>query len=211
MTTIMKRTTKIATLAIVLFSATSGVALGNGTEPMPEPQQAPQAPAQAYEQPPMPKPEPAPTVSNAGPYVSGMVGAAISGENDVKDGYLLNAAAGYNFDPGRVELALGYQHNGLKDVGGHLSYWSLMANAYYDIETGMELTPYLMGGVGATQSHYSPTGDNRNNFAWQLGAGVGVDIAENTTFDLGYRYFDPSDGVVNFSSHNIVAGIRYQF
>ena len=54
-------------------------------------------------------------------------------------------------------------------------------------------------------------------FAWKVGAGVGVKIASNVTIDLGYQYLKP-EGVssvmnekVNFSSNNILLGMRYDF
>ena len=54
-------------------------------------------------------------------------------------------------------------------------------------------------------------------FAWQLGAGVGVKVAERTTLDLGYRYLKPNSfdthglGDGKLECHNIMLGLRYQF
>ena len=87
----MKKSAKIATLAIALFTGISGTAMANGTEVPPPPPPAPE-PYTAPAPPPEVKP-----VSKSGPYISGDIGAAIWGKSGVKTGYVLNGAFGYNF------------------------------------------------------------------------------------------------------------------
>ncbi len=206
----MKQTAKLAMLAIALSAGISGTAMANGNDrPMPEKYTAPPA-APASES--VVRPAAAPIVesrSNTGPYVSGNIGAAIPGKDYIKTGYLLNGAVGYNFDPVRVEGAVGYQRNELETVGGHVFYWTFMGNAYYDFDEMSGVKPYVTAGAGVANGHWA----NRSStdFAWQVGAGLGVKIAERTMLDIGYRYFKPDDGNVVFSSHNVTAGIRYQF
>jgi len=206
--TIMKKTAKITTLAMALFAGIGGTAFGNGTE-MPPPERAPepvmQQPAEMA-----PAPVAKPT-SSAGPYISADGGVALSGKDYAKTGYVVHGAVGYNFDPARVEVAVGYQRNDLKNIGGYISYWTFMANGYYDFDAGYGMKPYLMGGLGAADGKFSPTNYDKTDFAWQIGAGVGVKVADNVTFDLGYRYFKPDNNVADFDSHNIIAGLRYQF
>jgi opacity protein-like surface antigen len=210
--TIMKQSAKIATIAIALFTGISGTALANGTNMQP-----PAAPAPAPAPPPAsesfmePPATPARTHSSTGPYISGAAGVGIPEHDGIRTGYALNGAVGYNYDPARAEFAIGYQRHDLKHVSGHLSYWTFMANAYYDFEMGSGVKPYVMGGLGAATVDSSWLGDNDTDFAWQLGAGLGFKIDESTTFDLGYRYLRPENGDTNFKSHNIMAGIRYQF
>ena len=55
-----------------------------------------------------------------------------------------------------------------------------------------------------------------NTFAWQVGAGLGYAITENTTIDAGYRYMDYGSFDKNFSeldtdAHEIHLGARYTF
>lgn len=197
---------------MALCAGIGGTAFGNGTE-MPPPERAPQP---VMQQPAEMAPAPAShKSSSSGPYISGDAGVALSGKSYAKAGYVLNGAVGYDFDPGRVEVAVGYQRNDLKPVSGYLSYWTFMANAYYDFDAGSGMKPYVMGGLGVAdgRARFSTPGfdDSRTDFAWQLGAGVGVKVADNTTFDLGYRYFKPDNNVADFNSHNIIAGIRYKF
>ena len=78
-----------------------------------------------------------------------------------------------------------------------------MFNGYYDIARFDRFTPYVGAGVGLA---YNKTGgvsftgnaalvnviegDNRWSLAWSLMAGVGVQLTERTTLDIGYRYLD---------------------
>ena len=209
----MKHSTRIATFAVALFTGISGTAMANGTEST-VPSAPPQSPATVA--PPAEPYTPSPAVqaktsSTAGPYISGAAGVAISGREAIKTGYNINGAVGYNFDPYRLEAAVGYQRHDLKHVSGNVDYWTFMANAYYDYDAGLGFKPYLMGGLGAARSHFSPTDHNKTEFVWQVGTGVGFKIADNTTFDLGYRFVRPDTDDLNFNSHNIIAGIRYQF
>ncbi|NTU67396.1 MAG: porin family protein [Chlorobiaceae bacterium] len=206
----MKKSTKTATLAVALFAGIGSTALANGTETV-APPQAPATMAPAPEPYMPPQAARATSVPTSGPYISGAGGVGISGNRDVDTGYVLNAAAGYRFDNARLEAAVGYQRHGLKNNDGHLSYLTFMANAYYDAEEISGFKPYVMGGIGVTDEHFSPIGHNDSNLVWQVGTGIGIKMDERTTFDLGYRYFRPENGDVTFKSHNILAGIRYQF
>ncbi|WP_256372356.1 outer membrane protein [Chlorobaculum sp. 24CR] len=83
-----------------------------------------------------------------------------------------------------------------------------------------DVSPYVMAGLGVADASISDgnwgPSSSSTEFAWQLGAGLGIKAAKNTTFDLGYRYLSPSDAnfdgaKVSLASSNIVAGIRYDF
>ena len=85
-----------------------------------------------------------------------------------------------------------------------LSVYSAMLNAYYDIDTGTEFTPYVGGGIGmahlknktkATGSTpegalNSGSSESENNFAWNIGAGVSYALNDKVSLDAGYRYAD---------------------
>ena len=55
-----------------------------------------------------------------------------------------------------------------------------------------------------------------NNFAWQVGAGVGYALNDNVSLDAGYRYVDygdfTEDGTkLETSAHELYVGARYAF
>ena len=206
----MKKTTKIATLAIALFAGVSGSAFANGTyraEPAPVTPEA--APAPRPYNPPTPVPV---AKSDVGYYVSGAAGVGLAGTQDYETGYVLNAAFGYNFNPIRVEAAAGYQHHELKNFSNfNVGFWSLLANAYYDFDAGSGIKPYVGGGLGVANTDRSWTDSSDTNFAWQVGGGLGFKVGDQTTLDIRYRYFRPVNGNMDFQFHNITAGIRYQF
>jgi opacity protein-like surface antigen len=175
------------------------------------------------------------TPAYAAPYVSGSVGLGIAGDfkepalglsYGVDSGFVVNGAVGYDFDGLRVEGAVGYQENDYTNDTLGASLLSVMANGYYDFNTGGKIKPYVMAGLGIAHiiaddepGIPDPWLDD-TYFAWQLGAGVGYEVAENVTIDVGYRYLKP-EGIecpnpvhltdVSWESHNILAGIRYKF
>ena len=83
----------------------------------------------------------------------------------------------------------------------------LMANAYYDFNNASEFTPYVMAGVGVNRgsleakvSGYKAgtTGDlktasetikskNLTSLAYQVGVGVGYEVAKDISLDVGYK------------------------
>ncbi len=170
------------------------------------------------------------------PYVSlsGGLGllnnSTVDGNNDeikYKTGYLINGAVGLKNQDVRLEAEIGYHRNEVDSAldpeprGAHVSMWTFMANGYYDIPMkDSVVSPYVMGGLGVADASIS--GGNMSGslssteFAWQVGAGVGIKATNNATVDLGYRYLSPSDGSfggtkVSLASSNILAGIRYSF
>jgi opacity protein-like surface antigen len=214
----MKQTSKMVMVAVALLAGVSGTAWANGTEMPPAP--APYTPPPA----PVVEAAPAPVVKTCdeGFYISGAAGigfpsAEIEGYDiDLDSGLVLNGALGYNFGSARVEAAIGYQSHDFSDSDDEDgSILTVMGNAYYDFDAGSGVKPYIMGGLGIASVDSSVT-DDETVFAWQVGAGLGFEIAECTTLDLGYRYLKPSDldvyGYnVEIESHNITLGLRYQF
>ena len=188
----------------------------------------------------------APAMAEGNPYVSGSAAVTIPGDveysNDdltkFKTGEAFNLALGYNFNPVRAEVAVGYQLNAFDqeyiaannatnnydlDINGnHLKNFNLkaltaMANCYYDIKTSTDVTPYVMGGMGIANLDSGDGWVNDTGFAWQLGAGVGIKASDKITVDIGYRYLK-SDGVkdidgedIKWHSQSVLAGIRYDF
>jgi opacity protein-like surface antigen len=129
---------------------------------------------------------------------------------------------------------------------------TLFMNAYWDINTGTPFTPYIGAGLGMAFVGTKYTGlafdvndpesawvshdvgkKTRTNFAWNIGAGLGYDINEYLTLDLGYRFaslgsvksgreLQIEDGVQstniwdyadskNLRMHQVMAGLRFTF
>lgn len=212
----MKQTSKMVMVAVALLAGVSGTAWANGTE-------MPPAEPAVYTPPPAPVEAPAPPpvveIKKSGPYISGAVGigfpsAEVDGHDiDLDSGLVLNGALGYNFGSARLEAAVGYQSHDLSDFDEEASLLTVMANAYYDFDTDSSVRPYIMGGVGMANADTSWDDDDETVFAWQVGAGLGFEIADNTTLDLGYRYLKPSEleDSIDIESHNVMLGLRYQF
>lgn len=181
----------------------------------------------------------APLAQAATPYVSASAGLALLSESDVegswvtdidyKSGFVINGALGLDGGMYRIEGAVGYQVSDWDEINGieladnvdaEVSILSFMANGYLDIEMPVSMvTPYLTAGVGIANVAFEDFEDSDDDtvFAYQFGAGVGIDAIPNVMLDLGYRYFatgdvSPAEDVdVSIASHNIVAGVRVNF
>ena len=127
----------------------------------------------------------------------------------------------------------------------------LMANAYYDFNNASEFTPYVMAGVGVNRGSLEAKIDGDNgkadaekkdtsatiksknltSVAYQVGVGVGYEMAKDITLDVGYKmsgtsgsYKFKKDDVakvtgatdkVKFAKpklqHTVTAGVRFAF
>lgn len=124
---------------------------------------------------------------------------------------------------------------------------TLFLNAYWDIDTGTAFTPYVGGGLGmaiidtkfkAKNTDYTIPEDYSfssgsktvTNFAWNVGAGLGYDITESWTVDLGYRFvslgsvksknleadyngdvYEAKVKTEHLYQHQVALGLRYTF
>jgi len=137
---------------------------------------------------------------------------------ELKTGLALNAAIGNDFGSTKLEAAIGYQQHDWKNEDEEGSLLTGMVNGYYDFDAGSDIAPYVMAGAGIASLDVSWSTENSTSFVWQVGAGLGLKVNDNVTVDLGYRYLVP-EGLecpidhndVSWSSHNILAGIRYSF
>lgn len=118
--------------------------------------------------------------------------------------------------------------------------YTAMINLYKDLGTFGNLTPYVGAGIGASYNMASDfyftdnpaltnriRGDRDLSFAWSLMAGVGYQISDRATLDIGYRYLDlgsagsengdnagnwnPRVSIDDLTSHEIKVGLRYNF
>lgn len=112
---------------------------------------------------------------------------------------------------------------------GSASATYLLANVWFDIPTGSGFTPYIGGGLGAayvkaTGTLPAPLNDEIDlegwGWAYQVGAGVKVDVADNIALDLGYRYKaivdadlegNGDDAIADIGSHVVQVGLTFGF
>ncbi len=106
---------------------------------------------------------------------------------------------------------------------------TIMANVYYDFYNESAFTPYVGGGLGVgfldgdfetNGVHVGSTKIQNTVFAFNLGAGVGYNINESLTADLGYRYLNLGTGDTDYygnelktsmSAHEFSLGLRLGF
>jgi opacity protein-like surface antigen len=135
-----------------------------------------------------------------------------------------------NYSPNPNFVNAGTPSRSDNDLNSH----TVMANLYWDIGTWSNLTPFIGGGVGMainqtdTKGTIIATGVSKDysntdvEFAWTVGAGLNYAINKNWSMELSYRYIDlgeavfgsKTDGEItakDLSSHEILAGLRYQF
>jgi len=85
--------------------------------------------------------------------------------------------------------------------------WVIMGNAYVDLGNWRGITPYVGAGLGASQNTISSFQDINTpnggvaygnsasewNLAWALHAGLGFQVNDRLTLDLGYSYLHLGD------------------
>ncbi|MCG6857666.1 MAG: outer membrane beta-barrel protein [Salaquimonas sp.] len=134
--------------------------------------------------------------------------------------------------------------DGTNDYTANKSEWLFLANVYWDMGTWSGITPYVGAGIGASRNTISDFRDvnvpaagvayggthSEWQFAWALHAGLGIDITDRVTLDLGYSFlhlgdaqsgdliaFDGTNNVNNpmkfneLTSHDFTFGLRYAF
>lgn len=163
---------------------------------------------------------------------------------DTDIGWLFGAAVGARFTDnlrGEVEVSTGsfsltdvtisggpapnYDGDTYAVTDGSASTTYLLGNLWFDLDTGSGFTPYVGGGVGAgfvsaSGNFGGPLDLSGWGLAYQVGAGVKVDVAENIALDLGYRWKaivdadltgGGDDAIGDLSSHVVQAGLTFGF
>ena len=113
-------------------------------------------------------------------------------------------------------------HNTVGDaLGLQTQLQTVLANVYYDLDTGTAVTPYLGVGVGyARIEEKAWEKTTEDNLAWNIGVGVSVNLTYNMDVEVGYRYTDYGkskskviDETVkrNYDSQEVLLGLRYTF
>ncbi|MDY6941714.1 MAG: outer membrane beta-barrel protein [Pseudomonadota bacterium] len=116
----------------------------------------------------------------------------------------------------------------LDELGGDVSQWGVMANAYYDFDLGSPVKPFVGAGIGAAQINadvdlgsVDVIDDDSTEFAYQLTAGLMFEVSPNLMITGAYRYQATSDAefedelgtTVDFdwASHNLDVGLLFVF
>lgn len=123
----------------------------------------------------------------------------------------------------RAELELAHRSNDVEafKIDAIHSTTSVMANLHYDLNIQVgPAQPYIMVGAGYAHTEgviegISLASVEGSGFAWQLGTGLTVPVADGITANVGYRYFQgPEIDVLGFeasdgSNHSVMAGLSF--
>lgn len=139
--------------------------------------------------------------------------------DDGSTGIRSGAAVGaYVAAPIRLEGEFSVGYNQLDIAGRNVDLWTpaIMGNVILELDNKTAFTPYAGFGVGLGFPTFG--GNTDVSFAYQLLAGIGVDLSESMTVTVGYRYFGLTDGEFKrsefrdgFDSHVAEVGVRFDF
>lgn len=164
-------------------------------------------------------------------------------ESDTFPGFGVGGSLGYFINERfRVDGQIFYQRYvfgeftraGVDEGGdGDVDSLAFMANVYYDIGSGGRWTPYVGAGIGWALIRYdvdafggpftdAPFIDDEDGvFAYQLMAGVTLNVRDGMAMVFGYRFFATADPELSdltgrrfdteYMSHNIEVGLRFRF
>ncbi|WP_306534183.1 outer membrane protein [Geobacter sp.] len=165
----------------------------------------------------------------AGPYVGFGAGLSINHDSDIDPGsgdieydpgYGLNVAAGYDFNPVRLEAEFAYRNAEIDNASdADFTTMSYMINGYYDMKNiNFPFKPYLGVGLGVINGELdNGIDDDDTEFGYQLTAGVSNKIAQNVNLDIYYRYqgtasdFDMGGSELSYDNSSFFVGFRFAF
>lgn len=160
------------------------------------------------------------------------------GEHSYDIGYVMNLAIGTTYSKNiRAELEIPYRFNDInkysmiglspEQFDREISFLALMANVYYDFDSGSVLKPFVGVGLGYGLMQIEGGSDHHDEgaFAYQLMLGCGYALSKKLTIDLQYRIFatenpeftthEPNVGKITIESeymiHNLMLGLRYYY
>lgn len=145
-------------------------------------------------------------------------------------GYLVGATVGTEIcDCFRVEGEFAFRSNSIHSIkrtivndenseslrakpSTHLRTYSLMANAYYDLDCGYCVRPYVGAGIGYGWTKLNINKENlqyhakHKRFAWQAMVGADYDVCQDITVGVEYRYFNASK---KFHDQAVALTVKY--
>lgn len=150
---------------------------------------------------------------NMGLYLRADVGWSFlewSGGDD-DDAFTVGGGVGYRFNDNiRADVRFDYGGEYSVAPGADMSVSTVLGNLYFDIPTETAFTPYVGAGVGYGWASIDNDNDE-DGLAYGLMAGVGVDLTDNVTLDVGYRFRDVMVSGSDPMEHQILTGLRFEF
>lgn len=148
---------------------------------------------------------PEPVVTASSFYLRGDLGWSwLDTQNNSDSVFLLGGGVGYKFnDHLRTDLRVDYAGVG----NDNHDFGSVLGNVYFDIPTGSVITPYVGAGIGYGWS--DDRGDDESGVTYALMAGVEVNITDNISADVGYRFRQIMDSETY--ANEALVGLRYGF
>ncbi len=156
---------------------------------------------------------PADTYEAMGFYLRGDLGWSFLdwADGDEDSALAVGGGVGYRFNDNlRTDLRLDWAGDYEVAPGADLSVTTVLGNLYFDMANDTMFTPYLGAGAGYGWTSNSG-GDDDDGAAFALMAGVGIDMTENITLDLGYRFRDVMVSGSDPMEHQILGGVRIGF
>ena len=150
--------------------------------------------------------------ARSGAYLAIRGGLSDLRETEVLD---VNEASAVPYQPS-TELVQDALENDILTTEFH----RVMANGYLDLRVTRNVLPYLTAGAGIARHNIEVLEEkiSGSNFAWSVGAGVGLRLTRNVTADAGIRYIDLGKVEINdgqkelaFDTVETYAGLRFMF
>jgi opacity protein-like surface antigen len=169
-----------------------------------------------------------------------LIGSGAKVTTNLKDGYVVVGAIGRKVGQNiRAEIEGSYREAEVENHSttgpalagsvGENKVTAGMVNAYYDVPTSTNITPYIGLGVGVAHVDYQNYGttatgtvldDSETVFAYQGIAGLSTPLTARLSLNAEYRYFATADVEVesstrksdtDYKTHNFLVGARYAF
>jgi opacity protein-like surface antigen len=154
--------------------------------------------------------------------------AGVGVDSEFDTGYVVGGNVGYDFGDYRLEGEISYRANDLDNIGGFdfspssITTTALMANAFYDFDTGSPFVPYAGVGLGVGFSTLELLGieGDVTAFAYQFILGGAYGMTDALELTLDYRYFSMGSPDYEFAggdlsqeyiNSSIVFGVRTRF
>lgn len=125
----------------------------------------------------------------------------------------------YSFVDSRINKTVNDYSSAQITAGTTFTLHTFFVNAYYDIYTVGNITPYFGGGVGLsfinTAGATGPFYDNgsQTDFAWNLVGGVAIPVLESFAIDISYRmtWQGSYNAIKSIRTQQIQGGLRVIF
>ena len=177
----------------------------------------------------------------------GITGSGDEADWDLDFGFSAGGSAGYDFGDFRTEAEFSFQSANFrhgeeidnddenKKADDNLTVMAILANGFFDLDTGTPFVPFIGIGVGAVnlsvklaEGDDDPTFEGSGwGFGYQANLGVAYEIVDAVALTLGYKFFgtletevtdagdegDDDDMYVKptLLAHRAELGVRFRF